>query len=70
MRKLMKNLKGTKTEQNLMTAYAEESQGSIKYGYYSSKEKKKDMYKSVISFLKHQETKKNMQNLVRTATWR
>ncbi|MBQ7741543.1 MAG: rubrerythrin family protein [Bacteroidaceae bacterium] len=36
----MKNLKGTKTEQNLMTAFAGESQARNKYTYYASKAKK------------------------------
>lgn len=35
-----KNLKGTKTEQNLMTAFAGESQARNKYTYYASKAKK------------------------------
>ena len=34
------NLKGTKTEQNLMTAFAGESQAATKYQYYASKAKK------------------------------
>ncbi len=34
------NLKGTKTEQNLMTAFAGESQARNKYTYYASKAKK------------------------------
>lgn len=34
------NLKGTKTEQNLMEAFAGESQARNKYTYYSSKAKK------------------------------
>ena len=33
-------LKGSKTEANLMAAYAGESQAYTKYGYYSSKAKK------------------------------
>ena len=33
-------LKGSKTEANLMTAFAGESQAHTKYGYYSSKAKK------------------------------
>ena len=33
-------LKGSKTEKNLMTAFAGESQASIKYSYYASKAKK------------------------------
>jgi len=36
----MKDLKGTKTEQNLMTAFAGESQAAMKYGYYASQAKK------------------------------
>ena len=34
------NLKGTQTEKNLETAFAGESQASIKYMYYSSQAKK------------------------------
>ena len=36
----MANLKGSKTEQNLKTAFAGESPAAIKYGYYSSQAKK------------------------------
>ncbi|MDR1781965.1 MAG: rubrerythrin family protein [Bacilli bacterium] len=36
----MKDLKGSKTEQNLMAAYAGESQARVKYGYYAAKAKK------------------------------
>ena len=36
----MKSLKGTKTEQNLMEAFAGESQARNKYSYYASKPKK------------------------------
>lgn len=36
----MKSLKGTKTEKNLMEAFAGESQAAMKYGYYASKAKK------------------------------
>ena len=36
----MKSLKGTKTEQNLMTAFAGESQAHTKYLYYASRAKK------------------------------
>ena len=35
----VKDLKGTKTEENLKTAFAGESQASIKYAYYGSKAK-------------------------------
>ena len=36
----MPELKGTKTEQNLMTAFAGESQARNKYSYFASKAKK------------------------------
>ena len=36
----MKDLKGTKTEQNLMAAFAGESQARNKYSYFASKAKK------------------------------
>lgn len=36
----MKDLKGTKTEQNLMTAFAGESQARNKYTYFASKARK------------------------------
>lgn len=36
----MKDLKGTKTEANLMTAFADESQARNKYTYYASKARK------------------------------
>ena len=38
-----KKLKGTKTEKNLETAFAGESQARNKYTYYASKAKKGDM---------------------------
>lgn len=34
------NLKGSRTEANLMAAFAGESQAAVKYGYYASKAKK------------------------------
>lgn len=37
---MMKKLKGTKTEANLMAAFAGEAQAYTKYSYYSSKAKK------------------------------
>ena len=40
------NLKGTKTEQNLMTAFAGESQARNKYTYFASKAKK-DGYEKI-----------------------
>ena len=44
----MKELKGTKTEQNLMTAFAGESQARNKYTYFASKAKK-DGYVQIAS---------------------
>ena len=43
---MMKDLKGTKTEQNLMTAFSGESQARNKYTYYASKAKK-DGYEQI-----------------------
>ena len=43
------NLKGTKTEKNLMEAFAGESQARNKYTYYASKAKK-DGYEQIASF--------------------
>jgi len=37
---IMKDLKGTKTEANLQTAFAGESMARNKYTYYASKAKK------------------------------
>ena len=42
----MKELKGSKTEQNLLTAFAGESQARNKYTYYASKAKK-DGYEKI-----------------------
>ena len=42
----MSNLKGTKTEANMMTAFAGESQARNKYTYYASKAKK-DGYEQI-----------------------
>ena len=44
----MKELKGTKTEQNLMTAFAGESQARNKYTYFASKARK-DGYVQIAS---------------------
>ena len=54
----MKDLKGTKTEQNLMTAFAGESQARNKYTYYASKAKK-DGYEQIAAlFLKTADNEK------------
>ena len=52
----MKELKGTKTEANLMAAFAGESQARIKYTYYASKAKK-DGYEQIAALF--QETADN-----------
>ena len=49
-------LKGTKTEQNLMTAFAGESQAATKYQYYASKAKK-DGYVQIADYF--EKTAKN-----------
>lgn len=50
------NLKGTKTEQNLMQAFAGESQAHTKYQYYASKAKK-DGYVQIANIF--EQTSKN-----------
>ena len=52
----MKDLKGTKTEQNLREAFAGESQARNKYTYYASKAKK-DGYEQIAAIF--QETADN-----------
>ena len=53
----MKSLKGTKTEKNLMEAFAGESQARNKYTYFAS-QAKKDGFEQISSMT----MKKNMQN--------
>lgn len=48
---MTKELKGTKTEANLATAFAGESQAHVKYGYYASKAKKEGYEKIYQVFL-------------------
>ncbi len=56
-------LKGSKTEKNLQTAFAGEAQAHTKYQYYASAAKKKKVItKSVISSMKLLAMKKNMLN--------
>jgi len=52
----MANLKGTKTEKNLMEAFAGESEASNKYTYYASKAKK-DGYEQIAALF--EETAQN-----------
>ena len=46
VKEIIMELKGSKTEQNLMTAFAGESQARNKYTYYASKAKK-DGYEGI-----------------------
>ncbi|MBQ8395672.1 MAG: rubrerythrin family protein [Oscillospiraceae bacterium] len=54
----MMNLKGTKTEQNLMTAFAGESQARNKYTYFASVAKKEGYEQIAEIFLKTAENEK------------
>jgi len=53
-------LKGSKTEQNLMAAFAGESQARNKYTYYASAAKKEGFYKLLLYLKKQLVMKKNM----------
>ena len=54
----MPNLKGTKTEKNLMDAFAGESQARNKYTYYGSKAKKEGYEQIAALFLETAENEK------------
>lgn len=54
----MKNLKGTKTELNLLEAFAGESQARNKYTYYASKAKKEGYEQIAALFLETAENEK------------
>ncbi len=54
----MKDLKGTKTEQNLMTAFAGESQARNKYTYFASVAKKEGYEQIAAIFLQTAENEK------------
>ena len=54
----MNNLKGTKTEQNLMTAFAGESQARNKYTYFASVAKKEGYEQIAALFLKTADNEK------------
>ena len=56
----MKSLKGTKTLDNLMKAFAGESQSRNRYTFYASVAERKDTNKLKIFLLKQQITRKNM----------
>ena len=55
-------LKGTKTEQNLMTAFAGESQARNKYTYFASKAKKEGYEQIARLFLETADNEKNTPN--------
>ena len=55
-------LKGSKTEQNLWTAFAGESQARVKYGYYASAAKKEGYNQIAAFFEETSVTKKNTLN--------
>jgi rubrerythrin len=46
----MKSLKGTKTEKNLMTAFAGESQARMRYTYFASKAKEEGYFQMSLVF--------------------
>ena len=46
----MKSLKGTKTEKNLMTAFAGESQARMRYTYFASKAKEEGYFQMSLIF--------------------
>lgn len=54
-------LKGSKTEQNLMTAFAGESQARNKYTYFASKAKKEGYEQIAAIFQETADNEKNMQ---------
>ncbi len=54
----MKDLKGTKTEQNLMTAFAGEAQARTKYTYYASQAKKEGYEQLSAIFMETAENEK------------
>ena len=56
----MKSLKGTKTAENLMKAFAGECQARTRYTYYASTAKRKDTFKFQIFLQKQLKTKRNM----------
>ena len=58
---MMKDLKGTKTEANLMAAFAGESQARNKYTYYASKAKKEGYEQIAALFLETANNEKSTQ---------
>ena len=60
----MKDLKGTKTEKNLMEAFAGESQARNKYTYFASVAKKEGYEQIASIFLETAENERNMPNSI------
>ena len=60
----MPELKGSKTEANLMTAFAGESQARNKYTYYASKAKKDGYVQIAAIFEETATTRKSTPNVV------
>jgi rubrerythrin len=58
----MSSIKGTKTEQNLLKAFAGESQARMRYNYYASVAKKEGLEQISALFEEQHSMKKNMQN--------
>lgn len=56
------NLKGTKTEKNLLEAFAGESMARNKYTYYASKAKKEGYVQIANIFEQTANNEKNMRN--------
>lgn len=56
----MKELKGTRTEKNLETAFAGESMAHTKYAYYASKAKKDGYVQMAAILRKLRKTRRNM----------
>ena len=55
----MKDLKGTKTEKNLETAFAGESMARNKYSFYASKQRKMVLNKLQLSLKRQLKTRRN-----------
>lgn len=66
----MANLKGTKTEENLMTALAGESQARVKYEFMHPKPKRMAMSKSRTFSIIIRQRKGTCKNLVQIAARR
>jgi len=54
------NFKGSRTEKNLLAAFAGESQARNRYTYFAAQQRRKDLNRSARSFLRPQIMKRNM----------